>query len=368
MNYTVRENCIFCNHKLTDQYFKNDLEVYTAHYAVEDCSDNTLTPYNVYTCDHCKTPQNKYLGDLNEIYRLNHADSTGTTMKNLHLTLLNLILEYKDDVGNIIEIGSSKGILADLILQNLDRDYYAVEPRFTGNESNKTVVKEFYENVDDSKYDANTMIMSHVFEHFYNPKEILLKISKNKNIENLFLIFPNLEYYAGNNVVHVLNTEHTFYIDNNFLCKLFNAYGFEVKRRVDYKNHSVILYFTRTKDCVAEKQINFKNLNYSLDKFYSDIFKTILHFNTIIEQNKDKEIYLFPASVHLSFLFNLGLSKEITGLVDNSINKIGKKMYGTDIEIFSFNEITSTKKDAIILLNGGVFNKEVESKISKNDS
>ena len=72
--------------------------------------------------------------------------------------------------------------------------------------------------------------------------------------------------------------------------------------------------------------------------------------------------------MHLSFLFNLGLSKEITGLVDNSINKIGKKMYGTDIEIFSFNEITSTKKDAIILLNGGVFNKEVESKISKNDS
>ena len=35
--------------------------------------------------------------------------------------------------------------------------------------------------VDDENIDANTLIISHVFEHFYNPIEILKKIHKLKH-------------------------------------------------------------------------------------------------------------------------------------------------------------------------------------------
>ena len=47
-------------------------------------------------------------------------------------------------------------------------------------------------------------------------------------------------------------------------------------------------------------------------------------------------------------------------MLDNSINKIGNKMYGTDLIISSFNEIIiKNNENTIILLNGGIFNKEI---------
>ena len=52
-------------------------------------------------------------------------------------------------------------------------------------------------------------------------------------------------------------------------------------------------------------------------------------------------------------------------MIDNSPNKIGKKMYGVDLPIYSFNE-TMKNKNAIFLMNGGMFNNEVEKKLIDN--
>ena len=52
-------------------------------------------------------------------------------------------------------------------------------------------------------------------------------------------------------------------------------------------------------------------------------------------------------------------------MIDNSPNKIGKKMYGIDLPIYSFNE-TMKNKNAIFLMNGGMFNTEVEKKLIDN--
>ena len=90
-----------------------------------------------------------------------------------------MILKYKNKITNIIEIGSSKGVLAEYILENLKLKYYIIEPSFFGNRENKIIIDDYYENVDDNNIDANTMIISHVFEHFYEPKKILEKIYLN---------------------------------------------------------------------------------------------------------------------------------------------------------------------------------------------
>jgi len=37
-------------------------------------------------------------------------------MKNLHITVINLIKKYSETIKNIVEVGSSKGILSDLVL------------------------------------------------------------------------------------------------------------------------------------------------------------------------------------------------------------------------------------------------------------
>lgn len=361
--YDIRSKCIFCESELEQNFFEKDFKNYVAHYAVDLTEDKFVSiPYNVCLCSVCKTPQNKYLANLEEVYRINHADSTGSAMINMHKESLKMILKYKDSIKNIVEIGSSVGVLSDMILDNIDLEYNIIEPSYFGNVDRKTIYNDFYENVDDSKIDANTMIISHVFEHFYKPKEIVEKIYANKNIDNLFLTFPDLEYYINNNVLHLLNTEHTYYVDNNFLVEFFKSNGFDLVEQKKYNNHSVMFYFKRSEEGI--KPFEFKNENYSLEKYFNTIFDTITSFNEVIENNKNT--YLWPASIHTLYLMIFGLDyKNIAGFLDNSSLKINRKMYGTDKVVYSFYE--KIKENPTVLINGGVFNAEVEDLLKEND-
>lgn len=364
LNFTKRKNCVFCNYELNDDFFTEDLFSFVAHYSVDNEYNNYnyhKIPFNVCVCGNCKTPQIKYLGNLEEIYKINHADSTGDIMSNLHTENLNLILKYKDKINNIIEIGSSKGVLADLLLDKVNLKYFIIEPSYFGTlNDNKILINDFYENVDDSNINADTLIMSHVLEHFYEPMKILEKIKNNKKIKNIFLTFPDLEYYINNNVCHVLNTEHTFYVDNDFLIKVFQFFGFGLVEKMSYKNHSILLFFERNIEELDRNNFNLKNKNYDLNGFYSEIKNTVIKFNKIIESSLNTNFYLWPASIHSLYLLMFGLDEsKLTGFVDNSINKIGKKMYGTNLKVFDFKKI-SVEQDSTVLFNGGVFNCEVK--------
>ena len=369
MNYFKRTNCIFCYENLSTKLFDNDCINYNGHYAIGLNESNAQEiPYNISICTKCKTPQNTYLGDLNELYKINHADSTGSTMKGLHQSTLNLILEFKDSIKNIVEIGSSVGYLADLILNHINNiEYNIIEPSYFGDRSNKNIFEDFYENVNDSKINANTMIISHVFEHFYEPLNILEKISKNKNLENLFLIFPDFEYYINNDILHVLNSEHTYYVDNTFLINLLKLYGFEIVKKESYKNHSVLFYFKKMQNFSFNNkiEINFINENYDLNKFIQNIKNRISTLNEYMDANPDKNFYMWPSSIHSLHLCMLGLNyNKLTGLLDNSLNKIGKKIYGYNIPIFDFSkQIEKANINDTFFINGGIFNEEIKEKI-----
>jgi hypothetical protein len=363
MNYILRECCIFCNSKLTSLFFENDLQIPLSCYLVDKHEKTQFIPYNIFTCSTCKTIQTKYLGDLNLIYKFNHADSTGNIMKNLHINVLELLKKYISSITNIIEIGSSYGILSNLILNNCNKvnKYYIIEPSYFGNKTEKQIIiKNFFENVKEYECsDANTLIISHVFEHFYNPIEILEKIRNMNNIENFLLVWPDLECYKDNNTYHVLNTEHTFYVDNNFIEILLNNYSFELIEKKYYEKHSVIFLFKRSTNLPSKK---LENINYSIDNYFNNLFKEKEYINDFIKKNKNngKKICIWPASVHTQFLLmclNLNNS-QIDYVLDNSINKIGKYMYGYNLECKSFEE-NKSNNDYAIILNGGCFNKEV---------
>jgi hypothetical protein len=294
-----------------------------------------------------------------------------------------------------MEIGSSYGVLADNIIQkmnenNIELEYNVIEPDFRGEQQNKIIYNDFYENVNDKEINANMLIISHVFEHFYNPKQILEKIAENKNIQYFLLVFPDLEYYLKNNVLHVLNTEHTYYIDNDFLINTVKSNGFSLIERDNYKNHSVILLFERVifiendEKTIKELQnLQICNDISSLDSYFDHIYKKVELINKVIEENTQKNIYLWPASIHSFYLCifgqrreapqqltskvasppeKFGLSMSFTGFLDNSKNKIGKKAYGLHKDIYDFTQILElNNENTIVIINGGLFNNEIKS-------
>lgn len=364
--YYSRTNCILCNNLLNHVLFEKDLSIPIACYCKSDNNEDVFIPYNIYTCSICKTSQTKYLGDLNIIYKYNHADSTGNIMENLHKKVNTFLSKYITNITNITEIGSSKGILSSILLNtyNSIEKYYIIEPSFIGKKEDKQIIiSDFFENVEYNNYeDSNTIIMSHVFEHFYNPNEIVNVIKNNTNIEYILLVWPDLEYYKDNNIYHVLNTEHTFYIDNNCIKDLFNNNSFEMIEQLKYANHSVIYFFKRNDNIST---INLYNNNHSIEYYFDDLLNKkddILEFIKF-NKTKGKKICIFPASVHTQFLIMLLEINDFDFILDNSPNKIGKYIYGYNLECISFEENCNNDNYAIIL-NGGCFNDEVIKKIN----
>lgn len=362
-----RKKCIFCETQLNKPIFETDLNCFSGHYPIDRQELYfEKNPFNICVCEKCRTPQLKYLGNVNEVYKINHADNTGELIFNLHKINTDFIFQYKNLINNIIEVGCSVGTLSDMILEKYETNYHIIEPNFLGKTTNKKIINDYYENVEDDKIDADTLIMSHVFEHFYEPKKILKKITQNKKLKNFFLVFPDLEHYINNQILHVLNTEHTFYVDNDFLIKLISMHGFELIEKINYKNHSIIFYFRRNKivENIDEIFVDFENKNYDLDLFFEQIKYKIEKYNNIIDKNDS--VYIWPASIHSIYLTIFGLNyHKMMGFLDNSKLKIGKKMYGLNLPIESFEETVKNNKNKI-LINGGVFNQEIQKLLNDN--
>ena len=321
MNYTVRKNCIFCKEKLIQSLLLEDLKIATSCYTT-DMPVKNLIPYNVLICSKCKTSQIKYLGDIDEVYKINHADGTGTIMGNLHKKVKELIINSKKNntlnINNIVEIGASKGILSDILLdENIVDKYYIIEPTFIGlHKENKIIINNYFENVKFNEYNnCNTILISHVFEHFYNPTDILKIIQQNDSIENFILVWPDLQYYKNNDVYHILNTEHTYYVDNNFIVDLFNNYNFELIAQEEYIGHSVLFTFKRNNNLKLKL---LQNKDYLFETFINKIYNKKGQIDTFIKKNKDKKIAIWPASVHTQFLFIFLGSEIFEYVLDNS--------------------------------------------------
>ena len=149
---------------------------------------------------------------------------------------------------------------------------------------------------------------------------------------------------------------------------MFEKYGFKLIEREDYKGHSVIFYFRRHSDNKL-LDLNFKNDVRPIHLFFKNILSKVNSWNEIIESNKEKRIFIWPASIHVLYLLQFGLSKKVYGFLDNSSNKINKLIYGYNIPIYNFKDILELNSDNdIILINGGLFNNDIidQCKEAKN--
>jgi hypothetical protein len=96
------------------------------------------------------------------------------------------------------------------------------------------------------------------------------------------------------------------------------------------------------------------NSNYCIQSFVNNIYYTVAKYNA---QITTRNTAIWPASIHTLFLDTFGLKRPYC-LLDNSPNKIGKKMYGTEDKIYALNDVKNDDTITIIL-NGAIFNGEI---------
>jgi len=361
--YTVRKLCVICNEKLDTEVYSFDSETPICYSFFESIQPSYFIPYNVYICNKCNTIQNKYLCDLSLLYSVNHIDNFGLVKHNMHIFFANFIVR-NTEISGTIEIGACHDYLSRLIINSSDiKNITVIDPSFSGDKTGLPIIDKYFEEYDISTINANTVIMSSVFEHFYYPVDILKKLQASENIQYIYINHPNLDFALENNIHINLTAEHTFYINNDFMTSLFSRFGFEQTNIKHFDNHTICYEFTRNN--TINNSINLLNNINIFNEYINNIRKTVEKLNNIVSNNNSSKFYMWPASMHLVPLFINGFNyNKLTALLDNSPNKIGKYFYGYNLLCKNFKDIVETSDENTYIFLGGADNYRKELEIS----
>jgi hypothetical protein len=307
-------------------------------------------PYNIFICNCCKTYQNKYLGDLSLIYKKNHIDSFGKVKREMHETFSNFILKTNDITG-ILEVGASTDTLAGYLLSRSSYPYSVCDPAFTGDLTRITVFPKMFEDLDLNDVQGNTIVMSNVLEHFYDPVEVISKIQQCEKNKYIFINHPNFDFACKNDIPALLNIEHTFYIENGFLMKLFERAGYSCVSQQYYDTHTVCFKFERTHEPTSIIPVNLTS-TIDVPKFFENKFRKVRAVNELLDRYES--VYMWPASSHTVELFTFGLKyKKLAGLLDNSPAKIFTYSYGYNVKCYPFKDILLSASETTCIVLGG---------------
>jgi hypothetical protein len=364
--HDIRFKCIFCDSKIDNTYFKDDLNIFLSSNICNSINNKKITiPYNILICNLCGCYQNKYLGNLNLVYNDNHNNTVISNIWIEHYNnFFNFILESNKILNNynILEIGAGNNYIVDLFLKNNYNNYTILEPVITNKIDNIKYISGWLEDYT-NKDNNDLVILSHVFEHLYNPKD-LFKI-KSKYIA---LSIPNIPKYLDNFILNFLNIEHTYYFEEEHIITLFNNYHYKLINKKYFYEHSIFLLF--------EFDSNINQLLYKNDNIDTIFNKFNLYFNKIHDiinktnnyiNNSNKKFAIFPANMYIQYLISLGLdTKNIYYFYDNNINKLNKYLYGTEIICKNLDFFIKNNEYQIILL-GFLYNKEIIKILEENN-
>jgi predicted SAM-dependent methyltransferase len=376
-------NCVICeSESLSDIDNIENFPVFMGASEKKE-KDYIFNNLSYHQCNKCMNLQISNLIPLDILYENNHnAEVVGDIWERHNVSFSKFIEKSKPKV--VLEIGSPSATIYKKIEQKkwLEK-WYSLEPnqidqKYFGDkfELISAFIDKHFSFEKFSIKKPNAIVMSHVFEHLYSPSDILTALYNNLNIgDDIFISIPNMEYISNNDLMPPsgLHFEHTFYINLNNLKFLLNKNGFKIKKIETFENHSFFIKFSKinkknnhilTKETINLNCKNVANFKLKLQesrKLIKQINKKII--------NKKNNVYIYGCHFPAQFFIKLGLEiKNIYACLDQSKTKIGKKLYGTTLEVLSPIDI-SKDKNPIIICHMGPYTQEIKThllKINKN--
>lgn len=310
----------------------------------------------------------KELIPLEILYKNGHdAGFVGNIWENHHNEFANFVL--KTSPKNVLEIGGGHGKLSKNCLEkNQKINWTIIEPNST-NKSNKVkYIDGYFENYDING-DFDCIVHSHLFEHIYEPNVFLKKcynILNNRGGGQMVFSLPNMQKWLENKWTNCLNFEHTIFINENVIEFLLNNNNFSIIDKKYFSNHSIFIRAEINNNLIKNKlNIDYNDNKYlflDMQNHYSNLVEKL---NNIIRKT-NKEIYLFGAHLFSQYLLYNGLdNKKIKNILDNNLNKQGKRLYGTNLIVQS-PKILQNNTNSIVILCAGAYNEEIQRDIQEN--
>jgi len=316
------------------------------------------------SCNKCGCPQLKYLVEPSVLYYRPHNPSIGKMWEKHNLEFSKIIAKYKP--LHIMEVGGANLKLANIIVNDGVKKYdvidfsagkYETEPTSKKINLYRTSIEEYKIA---KKIDA--VVLSHTFEHFYEPLKILTYLYDNLVGQcRLFISVPNIENQIHDGFLNALNYEHSFYINKEYLEYLFGLAGFLVEEKYDFTRHN-IFYVLKKSNSVIPLKIPFnKKPQQIFTKFVDNCRTDVENIKATLH---NKNFYVFGAHIFAQFLFHFGLDKNgLLGLLDNDPQKIGNYLCGVDYQVFHPSVIVSDTKP-IVVLRASQYSEEIKQQLT----
>jgi hypothetical protein len=322
--------------------------------AVNNFSEDETIVLQFIGCTNCECVQLKYLYDPLQIYNQPMQCFNGPSLNKHYLLLADFILKNKIKGNTFFEIGGSYGRLAKLIVDKYNRFGENIKYSILEFDSEKYPVINNVEYISGNceTYNfsnVNTLIMSHVFEHLYDPILFLNKLSDN-NVKEVFISIPDMQSLIKNGDFNNLNIFHTFYIDTKFIVFLFEKYNYKLKDFYNYENNSLFYYFVKENNDIKKQNIQPTICNNGLIKTHFDFYDKIK--NTIHNIKIDTPFYICPSGHYGRFVYNYlqnNVQNMVIGFLDSDPMKINKRLCCTPYFTYK-KQIIEEHNDPIVLI------------------
>ncbi|EOH9591992.1 class I SAM-dependent methyltransferase [Campylobacter jejuni] len=301
------------------------------------------------------------------MYKNGHyAGNIGKIWDEHHKEFAKFIFQIKPK--SVLEIGGGHGKLSQFFLKLDPISWTIIEPNIENKFENVNYIDGFFSKDVCNNKQYDTIVHSHVLEHIYDPNIFFSEISSFLNNDEGYMIFsiPNMTKWLKNKYSNCLFFEHTILLDENTIDYILTNNNFKIISKKYFKEHSI--FYLVKKDIQARK-IDLKNQYSENKKDFEDMLEfyrnKVEFINSYIKQASSK-VYLFGAHLFSQNLIYSGLdTSKIVCVLDNDPNKQQKRLYGTNFIVQS-PKILKEDDNALVILNAGVYNNEIEKDILEN--
>lgn len=292
------------------------------------------------------------------VYIEPHNFCIGKTWNDHHEALSQYIIENVNRNSIIWEIGGGDGNIARRCIDHV-KEWNIIEPNKPDNyfKHDKLIYHEGYY-PDVQIKNADLIIHSHLFEHLRDPIDFLI----NMPCDNQIFSLPDFDYGLKAGYPSMINFEHEQALTHEAMNNLLDACGY-IYERSNFNNFAVFYKIKKNHKVKDFVPLNLDASKKLLDSWYHSLKYQALGLQKILnDKEKCDNVFFFSAHIFYLMLRSMGLTYNFTGLIDNSPLKIGKRLYGTELKVFS-PEILKDLESGIVVIPKVVYYAEMHKQI-----
>ena len=317
----ARLNCVVCNNsefETINSFSKFPIMAISNNSVADEFYD-----YTPISCKKCNCLQLENLVDPNVLYSDIYMNSTfSPSWTDHHIHFSKFILDSTDET-TFLEVGANKGDLYKLIIKERSVDFITLD--MWKHNDLPSEIKYIEGNCETFDFKGfNTIILSHVFEHLYEPL-VFIKNIKNAEVSTVFISIPNFDLLVKEKSLLVIHSQHTFYCRFDYITYMFSLFNYKCDKYYMYNGNfeSIMFKFVIDNNMVP---VRFPSTDIQL---YKEIY--VNKVNTIGDIVIPPNSYIAPSGIYGQFYYSFIKNKDnVIGFLDNNPQRHNNYLYGTD--------------------------------------